>query len=136
METQSNGIWAKDAITVLQNQTIPCTDVISEITSKPGYTMKIITITYQGETSTIKTEAIANMFEQDHSAARGEMNVRGLYIWKHASLYGNAHAHRIFDTLKVEKKAGVVEPTAFTDYQVIVDETALPESVTLRTYDI
>lgn len=81
-------------------------------------------------------EAIANMFEQDHSAARGEMNVRGLYIWKHASLYGNAHAHRIFDTLKVEKKAGVVEPTAFTDYQVIVDETALPESVTLRTYDI
>lgn len=55
METQSNGIQAKDAITVLQNQTIPCTDVISEITSKPGYTMKIITITYQGETSTIKT---------------------------------------------------------------------------------
>lgn len=55
METQSNGIWAKDAITVLQNQTIPCTDVISKITSKPGYTMKIITITYQGETSTIKT---------------------------------------------------------------------------------
>lgn len=55
METQSNGIWTKDAITVLQNQTIPCTDVISEITSKPGYTMKIITITYQGETSTIKT---------------------------------------------------------------------------------
>ena len=81
-------------------------------------------------------EAIANMFEHDHSAARGEMNIRGLYIWKHNSLYGNTHAHRIFDTLKIEKKDGIVDPTAFTDYTISVDESALPESVTVRTYAI
>ena len=81
-------------------------------------------------------EAIANMFEQDHSAARGEMNVRGLYIWKHDSLYGKAHAHRIFDTLKIEKKADVIDPTSFSDYMVSVDETALPDSVTMYKYDV
>ena len=76
------------------------------------------------------------MFEHDHSAARGEMNIRGLYIWKHNTIYGNAHAHRIFDTLKIEKKDGIVDPTAFTDYTISVDESALPESVTVRTYEI
>lgn len=72
----------------------------------------------------------------DHSAARGEMNVRGLYIWKHDSLYGKAHAHRIFDTLKIEKKADVIDPTSFSDYMVSVDETALPDSVTMYKYDV
>jgi CRISPR-associated protein Csd2 len=38
-------------------------------------------------------DALANMFEHDHSAARGEMAVRGLITCKHASALGNAHAH-------------------------------------------
>jgi len=38
-------------------------------------------------------DALANMFEHDHSAARGEMAVRGLITFKHASALGNAHAH-------------------------------------------
>lgn len=57
METQrqNNHIWAKEAITVIQNQSIACADIISKITMESGYDMKVITFTYQGETSTIKT---------------------------------------------------------------------------------
>lgn len=57
METQqqSNHIWAKEEITVIQNQSIPCADIVSEITTESGYDIQVITFTYQGETSTIKT---------------------------------------------------------------------------------
>lgn len=80
-------------------------------------------------------EAITNMFEHDHAVARGEMNVRGLYIWKHDSKYGKVHAHRLFDTLTVTKKDGIVHPSSFSDYIVSMNESAIPESVTMYRYD-
>ena len=46
-------------------------------------------------------EAILNMFENDHSAARGKMAVRKLIIFKHDSELGCAPAHKLFDSVKV-----------------------------------
>jgi CRISPR-associated protein Csd2 len=37
-------------------------------------------------------QALEQMFEHDRSAARGEMATRGLYVFKHDSELGNAHA--------------------------------------------
>ena len=74
-------------------------------------------------------EAIINMFEIDHSAARGKMAVRELIVFKHDSELGNCPAYKLFDTIKVEKKADVVTARQYSDYVVTVDESAIPESV-------
>lgn len=74
--------------------------------------------------------AILNMFENDHSAARGNMAVRELIVFKHDSEFGNAPAYKLFDTVKVAHKPDVVAPRSYSDYTVEVDETALPAGVT------
>lgn len=75
-------------------------------------------------------EALLNMFEHDHSAARGQMAVRELIIFKHASELGEAPAHRLFDTVQVARKDGVTAPRSYDDYTVTVEEARLPEGVT------
>jgi CRISPR-associated protein Csd2 len=74
-------------------------------------------------------QALENMFEHDRSAARGEMSTRGLYVFKHDSELGNAHAHTLFERIKATKKVDV--PRSFSDYDVAVDESAMPFGVTL-----
>lgn len=75
-------------------------------------------------------QAILNMFEHDHSAARGKMAVRELIIFKHDSELGNAPAYKLFDLVKAEKKEDVVSPRAYRDYVVSVDENSVPAGVT------
>lgn len=77
-------------------------------------------------------DALKSMFEHDRSAARGQMSTRGLYVFKHATALGNAPAHALFDRVVVKKKDGVEAPRNFSDYTVTLDETKLPENVTIR----
>lgn len=74
--------------------------------------------------------AILNMFENDHSAARGKMAVRELIVFKRNCELGCAPAHKLFDLVKVEHKDGVTAPRSYGDYTVSVDETHLPSGVT------
>ena len=73
-------------------------------------------------------QAILNMFEHDHSAARGQMAVRELIVFKHDSELGNAPAHKLFDTVHVERVEGVTAPRKYSDYRVWLDDT-LPAGV-------
>ena len=75
-------------------------------------------------------QAILNMFELDHSAARGKMSVRELIVFRHDSELGNAPAYKLFDLVKAERNPGVVAPRAYSDYQISVDEEKLPTGVT------
>ena len=63
-------------------------------------------------------KALVEMFDQDHSAARGMMATQKLIIFKHDSALGNAPSHKLFDLVKIEKKAGVEVPRKFADYDV------------------
>lgn len=76
-------------------------------------------------------EAITNMFEVDHSAARGKMAVRELIVFKHDSEFGNAPAHKLFDLIEVKKKDDVEFPRSYKDYIVSVNEEAVPDGVHL-----
>jgi len=76
-------------------------------------------------------QALGQMFEHDRSAARGEMTTRGLYVFKHESELGNAPAHSLFERVQAKLKEGIVVPRNFTDYDLAVDEAALPSGVTL-----
>lgn len=75
-------------------------------------------------------ESIINMFEHDHSAARGKMSVRSLIIFKHDSELGCAPSYRLFDAVHVEKKEGVDSPHSFDDYgPITVDMDKIPQGV-------
>ena len=71
-------------------------------------------------------QAILNMFENDHSAARGKMAVRELIVFKHDSELGNAPAYKLFEKVQVEKRVEV--PRQYGDYNVSVSDD-LPEGV-------
>ncbi|WP_411677181.1 type I-C CRISPR-associated protein Cas7/Csd2 [Caproicibacter sp.] len=73
-------------------------------------------------------QSIENMFEIDHSAARGKLCMRKLYVFKHDSALGNAPSHLLFDKIAIEKKSGVEIPRKFSDYSITVDK-AMPEGV-------
>ena len=79
-------------------------------------------------------EAILNMFEHDHSAARGKMAVRELIVFKHDSELGCAPAWKLFESVKVERidQDNPVPARSYQDYRVTVDESSLPEGVTCR----
>lgn len=63
-------------------------------------------------------EAIINMFEHDHSAARGKMAVRELIVFKHSKELGDCPAYKLFDAVEVSRKADVVYPRNYRDYEV------------------
>ena len=70
--------------------------------------------------------AILNMFENDHSAARGKMAVRDLIVFKHDTELGCAPAHKLFDLVKAARREGVATPRSYEDYTVTVAEDRLP----------
>ena len=74
--------------------------------------------------------AIINMFECDHSAARGKMAVRSLIVFKHDSELGNAPSYQLLDAVSIEKNPGVEAPRSFKDYGAVsIDLGAIPEGV-------
>lgn len=86
-------------------------------------------------------EALSNMFEHDRSAARGEMATRKLIIFKHENVLGNAHAHTLFDRVRIGRNidgefrevdgriSNYAPARAFSDYIVKVDKADLPAGI-------
>ncbi|MBR4615473.1 MAG: type I-C CRISPR-associated protein Cas7/Csd2 [Kiritimatiellae bacterium] len=97
-------------------------------------------------------KALEWMFAPDSSAARAEMTVRGIYDFEHVGTHadstdevqkrqnekeaslGCAHAHKLFDGIKVALKPGAEHPASFADYEI--DNTwstrELPKGVVLH----
>ena len=75
-------------------------------------------------------QAILNMFENDHSAARGKMAVRELIVFKHCSELGDAPAYKLFDAVRVSRNDPSAPPRKYSDYTVDIDLGAIPDSVT------
>jgi CRISPR-associated protein Csd2 len=73
-------------------------------------------------------EALTHMFDNDRSAARGEMAVRGLGVFEHDSQLGNAPAHQLFDLIAIQ---GPDAPRSFSEYAVTTEIPA-PQGVQFR----
>jgi CRISPR-associated protein Csd2 len=99
---------------------------------------------FSEEDLNVLLDAVQNMFEHDRSAARGEMAVRKLIVFKHDCALGNAPAHMLFERVKVgrnidgkfrainDKALDNQPPTrSFEDYKVEIDTANLPEGVTI-----
>jgi len=75
-------------------------------------------------------ESLVNMFEHDHSAARGKMSARKLLVFKHATELGCCQAHVLFDKVRVKSLAGDRPARSFDDYEVTIDRE-MPQGVEL-----
>lgn len=64
-------------------------------------------------------EAMQNLFEFDRSAARGEMAVRGLFVFTHDNPKGNAPAHKLFELVQVRRLEDGRPPRSFAEYEII-----------------
>ena len=76
-------------------------------------------------------DALLNMFEHDHSAARGRMASRKLIIFEHESRLGNAPAHKLFELVTAERKDSSAPPRAFADYEIVIDKANKPDGITI-----
>ena len=77
-------------------------------------------------------ESLLNAFEHDRAAARGEMNPRGLIVFKHDSHLGNARSGELFERVVINHAPNAANPPrAFSDYVISVEEKDLPSGITL-----
>jgi CRISPR-associated protein Csd2 len=82
-------------------------------------------------------KALVNMFDLDHSAARGLMRTRHVFAFEHASALGEAPCGKLFDLVRVALTDGVESPRSFEDYVVrpLADiKAACPKGVTVTDW--
>lgn len=97
--------------------------ISAKLAEKTGFSDEDLQLLWRG---------LANMFEHDRSAARGEMAARKLIVFKHDSALGNAPAHRLFDLVSVKRSGADDAPARqFSDYTVQLDRDGLPAGVSV-----
>jgi CRISPR-associated protein Csd2 len=75
--------------------------------------------------------ALQSVWELDRSEARGMQSFRGIVIWSEENQYGNVHAHKlVLDRVQVHLKPGKQFPREFDDYDIVINDTDLPQGVT------
>lgn len=78
-------------------------------------------------------QALTQMFEHDRSAARGLMSTKGLFVFEHDDALGNAPAFKLFELVKIQRKAGSQGPArGFADYEVTLEKDR-PKGITLHS---
>ena len=77
-------------------------------------------------------EALKAMFEDDRSAAHGLMTTRGLYVFEHEGMLGNAPAHALFERIAITQKDSAKPARAFSDFEVRVNSDGMPNGVKLN----
>jgi CRISPR-associated protein Csd2 len=77
---------------------------------------------FSNEDLDLRWKALENMCEQDRSASHGKMSSRKLFVFKHDSALGNAHAQTLFDLIKAERVADTdTPPRGFSDYKITAE---------------
>ena len=72
-------------------------------------------------------KALEEMFDHDHSAARGLMSTRRLIVFEHATALGSKPAHELFERV-TWKRATEGPARDFSDYEILLDGQPLKES--------
>jgi len=65
-------------------------------------------------------DSLVNMFEHDHSSARGKLSAQKLIVFKHNNELGSCQSHILFDKIKVERLSKEIPPRSFRDYKVTI----------------
>jgi CRISPR-associated protein Csd2 len=73
--------------------------------------------------------SLTQMFDHDRSASRGTMAPQKLVVFKHQTPLGNAPAHKLFERVTVQRKAGVEVARSFSDYDFALNTAGLPAGI-------
>lgn len=76
-------------------------------------------------------QALMNMFEHDHSAARGRMSSRKLIVFEHSTSLGNVPAHQLFELVTVKRTDETKPPRAFSDYSIEINYEQMPVAISI-----
>lgn len=76
-------------------------------------------------------ESLVNMWDLDHSAARGRMACRGLYVFAHESRLGSAPSNQLFEKIDIKRNDGQAVARSHKHYGAKFEE-GMPEGVTLH----
>lgn len=88
-------------------------------------------------------EALSGMFDQDRSAARGEMSPVKCFAFRHENALGNERADKLFDRVTCVPADGVSigsdvggkrPPRSKSDFIVQCDDKNLPKGITLERW--
>ncbi len=74
-------------------------------------------------------DALTNLWDLDRSVNRGTMTCRGLYVFTHSAKAGDAPAYTLVELVTARLRAPT--PRRFQDYEVTVDDRALPPGISL-----
>lgn len=72
-------------------------------------------------------EALVNMFDCDHSSARGLMTPRKLFVFRHATALGSASASSLFERISICRKSADTPARSFADYEITVNQQGLSD---------
>lgn len=74
---------------------------------------------------------LTTLYEVTRSAARPDVNTRGLFVFTHSSALGDAPARSLLDSVRIERTHpdDTKPPVSFADY-TITEPTSVPDAVT------
>jgi CRISPR-associated protein Csd2 len=73
-------------------------------------------------------DSVLKMFELDKSAARANMNLRGLYLFSHKNQYGDCPTQKLLNSIAVNCNVPSNESArSFGDYNVTIDQTVIEQ---------
>jgi CRISPR-associated protein Csd2 len=123
----SNLQEGKDQKTMGKKELIPYGLYRAYITYSPHRAPKSLT----SEDLRLLWDGFCKCWDFDRSSVRGFMNCRELVVFTHENKYGNAPAHRLFDSLQIKLNDEVSTPRHFADYTVTLNKADLPSGITL-----
>ncbi|MEW6508328.1 MAG: type I-C CRISPR-associated protein Cas7/Csd2 [Bacteroidota bacterium] len=83
---------------------------------------------FNSEDLEIFWKAMQEMFEHDHSAARGLMSARKLIVFEHETALGSKPAHELFSRVTCKRTNDENKPAReFSDYEILLDGKTFPE---------
>jgi CRISPR-associated protein Csd2 len=92
--------------------------VSASLAEKTGFTEEDLELLWR---------SLVEMFEHDHSVARGEMATQKLIVFKHDDKLGNAPSHKLFDLIKIDRvNSDDTPPRSFSDYVVKINPDNSP----------
>jgi CRISPR-associated protein Csd2 len=95
--------------------------VSASLAEKTGFTEDDLEILWR---------SLVEMFEHDHSAARGEMATQKLIVFKHTDKLGNAPSHKLFERIGINRASEDNAPArSFSDYIVNINRADLPQGI-------
>lgn len=106
------------------------------------YGLYTVRVGYQPTKGNAVTEAdlalfwtvLGQAFDATKSAARPDVNVRGLYVFSHSTSLGNAPARTLLEHIQIAKKDGIEVPRHYGDYEVMLPTQAdMPSGVTFTS---